>query len=107
MKQVFINLILNAKEAMVDGGKLEINTTRFNDHKVKVVFQDTGIGIPLKYRDKIFDPFFTTRQDSKGTGIGLSIVHSSIQRNHGKIAVESKEGEGSRFILELPTISDE
>jgi len=103
MKQVFINLVLNAKDAMSGGGKLEICTEMNGNERARVYFRDTGEGISEDIRDKIFDPFFTTRQDNQGTGIGLSIVHSSIKRNHGTITFESEKGKGSVFILELPT----
>ena len=103
MKQVFINLILNAKDAMSGGGRLAITTEMNNRERAIISFNDSGAGIPLINRDKIFDPFFTTREDSQGTGIGLAIVHSSIKRNHGTITVESEEGKGSSFIIELPT----
>lgn len=103
MKQVFINLILNAKDAMSGGGVLEICTEMNGNQRVRISFRDSGVGIPKHLRDKIFDPFFTARKNDQGTGIGLSIVHSSIKRNHGTISFESEEGKGSVFILELPT----
>jgi signal transduction histidine kinase len=102
MKQVFLNLILNSNNAMPNGGILTVKT-RMNDNKSVVVeFTDSGHGIEAKYLNKIFDPFFTTNKDGNGVGIGLSIVHSAIDRNKGNISVTSQVGKGTTFQLELP-----
>ncbi len=101
VKQIFLNLILNAKEAMPYGGKLIIRT-RPEEAYALIEFSDTGVGIPEEIRDKVFDPFFTSRKDGQGTGLGLSIVHSAVQRNHGKIDFTSVANRGATFRIQLP-----
>ena len=103
MKQAFLNLILNAKNAMPNGGYLTITTKDSLEGYVVVEFSDTGQGIPPDKMDKIFDVFFSGDADGKGMGIGLSIVHSAIERNKGAIRVQSQENQGTTFIIELPT----
>jgi signal transduction histidine kinase len=105
LAQVFLNLLLNAVEAMPQGGTLTISSAvKLNPDNQKEFLQltikDTGHGIPEKDRPYLFDPFFTTK--TGGTGLGLSIVYSIIQKHHGRIEVESELGEGSSFILSLP-----
>ncbi|MBN2411939.1 response regulator [candidate division KSB1 bacterium] len=102
IKQIFLNLVLNAKDAMPDGGKLTIKTGMDGKERIVVEITDTGKGIPRNMLDKIFDPFFTTKKEKQGVGIGLSIVHSAIERNNGTITVKSKEKKGSTFIISLP-----
>ncbi|UCD35821.1 MAG: PAS domain S-box protein [Nitrospiraceae bacterium] len=101
IQQVFLNFILNARDAMPEGGRLTISIRRQNG-SVEAVFADTGTGIDYEHRDKIFDPFFTTKGPFKGTGLGLSICYSIIRDHGGKIEVESVNGGGSRFIIRLP-----
>jgi signal transduction histidine kinase len=67
-----------------------------------ITVEDTGVGIPPEEIDRVFDPFFTTKEIGAGTGLGLSIVYGIIEKHNGSIAVESKEGEGTRFIIRLP-----
>src|SRR4030042_6844247 len=81
MRQVMLNVIKNAKEAMPKGGTLTVRTTR-EDDKVLIHIQDTGIGIPEEIRDKIFEAFFTTKQKVKGVGLGLSVCYGII-KDHG------------------------
>jgi signal transduction histidine kinase len=105
LSQVFLNLLLNAVEAMPQGGILAISSgvKRNPDNQkefLQLTFKDTGHGIPEKDRPYLFDPFFTTK--TGGTGLGLSIVYSIIQKHNGRIEVESKLGVGSSFILSLP-----
>jgi len=105
LAQVFLNLLLNAVEAMPQGGTLTISSAvKLNPENQKEFLQltikDTGHGIPEKDRPYLFDPFFTTK--TGGTGLGLSIVYSIIQKHNGRIEVESELGEGSSFILSLP-----
>jgi two-component system, NtrC family, sensor kinase len=105
LTQVFLNLLLNAVEAMPKGGTLTIesaveNQPRSGHRFLKVVIKDTGHGISEKDRPHLFDPFFTKK--AGGTGIGLSIVYSIIQKHNGLIEVESESGKGSSFILQLP-----
>jgi len=103
--QVLLNLLLNAIEAMPQGGTLKIqsNIETNPDNKDKffqIVIQDTGQGIPESDIPHLFEPFFTTKKE--GTGLGLSIVNSLVQKHHGQIEVESELGRGSSFILTLP-----
>jgi len=99
LKQVFLNIILNAAEAMGGKGDLTITTTQDRKH-VKIKIQDTGPGIPPEILDRIFTPFFTTK--AKGTGLGLAISYGIVERHSGKIDVESKLDKGTSFIITLP-----
>jgi signal transduction histidine kinase len=101
IKQVFINMMNNAIQAMPNGGNLTIRTLAEQEH-VTVQFVDTGVGVPQKYLDKIFDPFFTTKPAVKGTGLGLSISYGIIKKHGGTILVESQEGKGTTFTIKLP-----
>jgi PAS domain S-box-containing protein len=100
IQQVFANIILNAVEAMTEGGRLEI-MARSKDDFVKVGFTDTGCGIPESIISKIFDPLFTTK--AKGIGLGLPMCKSTVERHGGDIQVESEEGKGTTFTVSLPT----
>jgi len=105
LAQVFLNILLNAVEAMPQGGTLTISSgVKVNPDSRQEFFQliikDTGHGIPEKDRPYLFDPFFTTK--TGGTGLGLSIVYSIIQKHNGQIEVESELGKGSSFIVSLP-----
>ncbi len=102
LRQVFLNLITNAVQAMPSGGELRIRTQRDVDNRVFLTFQDTGVGIAEEQVHRIFDPFFTTKEPGQGTGLGLSVVHSVLKRYNGNITVRSKVGEGSTFLIELP-----
>jgi PAS domain S-box-containing protein len=99
IRQVFINIILNALEAMPEGGRLEIRA-RSKVEFVTVGFADTGCGIPESVTDKIFDPLFTTKP--KGIGLGLAMCKSIMEGHGGDIGVKSKEGKGTTFTLSLP-----
>ena len=101
LNQVFMNLLMNACDAMPGGGTITIRTARA-DHGVRLDFSDTGPGIPPEIRSRIFDPFFTTKAVGKGTGLGLSISHGIVERHGGRIGVESAMGEGTTFSIELP-----
>jgi signal transduction histidine kinase len=104
MEQVFLNLIINAVQAMQDdGGSLEINIDR-TENQVLVRLQDTGEGIPDENLPRIFDPFFTTREDSGGTGLGLSIIFGIVEKHSGRIEVDSEVGQGTTFTLSFPAI---
>lgn len=105
LQQVFLNLFLNAKDAMPEGGKLHIATS--NGEGVSVLVADTGSGIPQEHIQRIYDPFFTTKtapreSQGKGTGLGLSVTYGIIQEHAGKIRVESHPGEGTTFYLDFP-----
>ncbi len=106
LKQVFLNLILNAVEAMPEGGDLTIKTYSHPARSPEVIieFTDTGRGIPEEEIDKIFDPFFTTKKGGKGTGLGLSVSYGIIKRYDGRIEVRSKVGRGTTFSIILPIV---
>ena len=104
--QVIINMALNSRDAMTDGGLIVIKTDIDGDY-VRIEFSDNGIGIPDKNLQKIFEPFFTTKKsdDSRsGTGLGLSVVYSIIERHGGRIEVSSEIGKGTTFTIRLPNI---
>jgi len=107
LQQVFLNLFLNAKDAMPAGGTLIISTT--NGHNVQVKVSDTGSGIAQEHIHRIYDPFFTTKNKPKtghsgGTGLGLSVTYGIIQEHAGKIRVDSAPGKGTTFIMEFPLV---
>lgn len=101
LKQVFLNLILNAVDAMPAGGKLQI-TTRTNERNVSIIFEDTGSGIEAQYLNKIFDAFFTTKEKASGVGLGLSVSYGIIRSHGGKILVQNKISKGAKFTVQLP-----
>jgi len=102
--QVILNLLLNACQAMPQGGTLTLKLCPQGD-MVELSVQDTGTGIPEEHVSKIFDPFFTTKAVGEGTGLGLTVVHGIIQENNGTIRVNSIPGQGSTFIISLPLYS--
>ncbi len=103
LKQVFMNIIVNAAEAMHGNGTLTIKTSFSSDeNKVTIEFTDTGEGIPEENLSRIFDPFFTTKDVGKGTGLGLATSFGIIEEHGGRINVKSKVGEGATFSIELP-----
>jgi two-component system NtrC family sensor kinase len=102
MKQVFINLIINACEAMEGGGALTITSRHDGERNTEtIVFADTGPGISDEDLPRVFDPFYTTKE--KGTGLGLSVVYGIVTRHNGKIEVKSKPGSGTQMGIILPT----
>ena len=103
LTQVFVNLVLNAMDAMEgrDVRVLEVGSTLLDDERVRIWFRDTGAGIAKEHRDRIFDPFFTTKAVT-GTGLGLSIAHQIVDRHGGTITVDSEVGQGTTFTIELP-----
>ncbi|MBW2640714.1 MAG: PAS domain-containing sensor histidine kinase, partial [Deltaproteobacteria bacterium] len=102
LRQVFLNMISNAKDAMPDGGTLTVTTASDKDH-VRVLISDTGCGIKEKHLDIIFETFFTTKTDSvKGVGLGLSVCYGFIKDHGGDILVESEPGQGTTFTIILP-----
>jgi two-component system NtrC family sensor kinase len=103
LEQVFLNLVLNALDAMPDSGILRITLSKTEDREfVAVRFEDTGIGIPKQHLRDIFDPFFTSKKAARGTGLGLSVSLGIVQRHGGDIRVESEVGKGTAFTVLLP-----
>jgi PAS domain S-box-containing protein len=107
LQQVFLNLFLNAKDAMAGGGVLQVATS--NGESVSVRVSDTGSGIAQENIHRIYDPFFTTKTSpaegqNRGTGLGLSVTYGIIQEHAGNIRVESRPGEGTTFTLDFPMI---
>jgi signal transduction histidine kinase len=102
LQQVFMNLIINARDAMPGGGRLMIQT-RMVDTSLVVDFRDTGAGIAPENIAKIYDPFFTTKDVGQGTGLGLALSYGIIQEHGGRIFVESRPNEGAHFTIKLPT----
>jgi two-component system NtrC family sensor kinase len=101
LQQVFLNLFMNARDAMPAGGVLNIRTACSNG-TVEVEVSDTGVGIPRDQMHRIFDPFFTTKSTGRGTGLGLSVSYGIIKEHAGKIDVKSAPGRGTQFRLEFP-----
>jgi two-component system NtrC family sensor kinase len=101
LQQVFLNLMINAIQAMSEGGKLTICTSIDNNQQVKIEVQDTGCGIPAENMSKLFTPFFSTK-GKKGVGLGLAVSYGIVQHHHGRIEVQSKVGEGTTFTVYLP-----
>jgi PAS domain S-box-containing protein len=102
LQQVFLNLFLNARDAMPSGGMLEVRSAAYNG-TVEIEVTDTGAGIPRENLARIFDPFFTTKASARGTGLGLSVSYGIIKEHAGKIEVRSTPGKGTSFRLEFPT----
>jgi two-component system NtrC family sensor kinase len=101
LQQVFLNLFLNAKDAMPSGGMLEVRSSA-NNGSVEVEVTDTGLGIQREDLARVFDPFFTTKATGRGTGLGLSVSYGIIKEHAGKIEVRSTPGKGTSFRLEFP-----
>jgi two-component system NtrC family sensor kinase len=106
LRQVFLNLVANARDAMPEGGTLSVST-RTSDGRVLVDVTDTGTGIRPEHRDKIFEAFFTTKDSVKGVGLGLSVCYGFIRDHGGDITVESVPGEGATFRVMLPAFLGE
>jgi two-component system NtrC family sensor kinase len=103
--QALIALMINAVEAMPEGGLLTVRTSEAangNGERIDLTIADTGIGIPEDIRERIFDPFFSTKDETKGVGLGLAVVYGIVQRHKGTIDVESAVGRGTTFTVNLP-----
>jgi signal transduction histidine kinase len=105
LNQVFMNLLINAVQAIEDQGEIVIATRRAGD-TIDIEIADTGCGIASDHLNRIFEPFFTTKEVGKGTGLGLSIAYDIVEKHAGEIAVESRPGHGSRFTISLPIRSE-
>jgi len=106
LQQVFTNLVVNAIQAMPEGGKLTLRTSSA-DGQLKIEVQDTGYGISPENMRKLFTPFFSTKKEVKGVGLGLAVSYGIIQRHRGKIEVQSVEGKGTTFTVYLPVHQEE
>jgi two-component system NtrC family sensor kinase len=104
LQQVFLNLFLNARDAMEHGGTLAVSTFHNGDGVVRVTVADSGAGIAPENLTRIFDPFFTTKAAKRGTGLGLSVSYGIVQEHGGSIEVESELGSGTRFELSFPEL---
>jgi two-component system NtrC family sensor kinase len=106
IQQVIVNLVLNARDAMEQGGILTLSTDHEDQPWVRLKISDTGCGIKPDDIEKIFLPLFTTKEEGKGTGLGLSISHDIIKNHNGSIEVESVLGEGTTFTIRLPPVNE-
>jgi signal transduction histidine kinase len=104
LQQVFLNLIINAEQAIGEYGRIVVSASKADNDFVRVEIKDTGPGIDPENLDQIFDPFFTTKEAGKGTGLGLAIVYGIVRKHGGYIEVASKLGEGTTFSVYLPVI---
>jgi len=103
LEQVFVNIMINALQAMPDGGTLTVCTRVTEDNGfVEIEISDTGCGIPQEHLSKLFDPFFSTKRTGEGTGLGLSVTLGIVEKHNGTIDVKSTVGEGSTFVIRLP-----
>ena len=105
LKQVVLNMVRNAQDAMPHGGELVIRTAQ-QEQFVELSIADTGYGIPAEHREHIFDPFFTTKRRGRGVGLGLSVSYGIITAARGRIEVESEVGKGSMFCVGLPAVQE-
>jgi len=101
LNQILINLVVNAIQAMPDGGELKVQTLS-HDNKVSLIVEDTGNGMSEDIIKQIFVPFFTTKDVDLGTGLGLAVVHGIVTSHQGSVNVESQVGKGSKFEIQLP-----
>jgi len=106
LNQLLVNLVVNALQSMSGAGRITVQT-RFNDHSVYLIVEDTGTGMSKDVQDKIFVPFFTTKDVGHGTGLGLPVVYGIVTSHGGSINVQSKPGSGSRFEIQLPVTEPE
>jgi two-component system, NtrC family, sensor kinase len=103
MQEVFLNLIINASQAIRGGGLITITAARdATGNEIVIEVKDTGEGIPEEIQGRLFDPFYTTKEEGQGTGLGLSVVYGIVQKHEGNITVKSSPGQGTSFVLTLP-----
>jgi two-component system NtrC family sensor kinase len=103
IKQVFLNLLMNSKDFMPQGGEILVWAHQTDD-TVEIEFSDTGCGIPEKNISRVFEPFFTTKGEGKGTGLGLWICYGIVERHGGTIVAKRKD-KGTSFLITLPIVS--
>ncbi len=104
IEQAMLAVIMNAIDAMPDGGMLRISVGRVDTDHLGILIADTGVGIPENIRMKIFEPFFTTKVEGQGTGLGLSVMYGIVQRHGGRVHVDSREGNGTALHIVLPLV---
>jgi PAS domain S-box-containing protein len=102
LRQVFMNLVMNAHQAIKDSGLVEITTRQSDPHTISVKIRDNGCGISKDSIDQIWDPFFTTKEIGEGLGLGLAVTYNIVKRHGGEISVESKVGKGTTFTVRIP-----
>ena len=101
LNQVFVNLLVNASQALIDKGEIRIRTWA-DESSIFIAISDTGPGIPEEIRHRLFEPFFTTKEVGKGTGLGLSISYDIVKKHGGEITIDSEEGRGTTFTVHIP-----
>ncbi|MEJ2689202.1 MAG: ATP-binding protein, partial [Deltaproteobacteria bacterium] len=107
LKRVFTNLLTNARQAMKEGDRVTVRTEYDKEKKgIRVIFTDTGSGIPAAILGKIFEPFLTTKPPGQGTGLGLAVSYGIVKEHRGEISVQSEEGKGTSFYLFFPLTGD-
>ncbi len=103
LRQAFLNVLMNASEAMANGGTLRVASRVLADQTVEIEFADTGVGIPSEYLARLVEPFFTTKE--RGTGLGLSVVYGVVERHHGKLQFRSEVNKGTTVTMRFPSLS--
>lgn len=106
LQQVLVNLVVNARDAMPQGGRASIEVHGGTPGRVRVIVADTGVGMAPEVLAHIWDPFFTTKAEGQGTGLGLSTVHGIVLQSGGGITVESEPGQGTRVVVDLPSVAE-
>ena len=102
LEEVFLNLFINAADAMEGGGKLKIITEQTKNGAIRISISDTGKGIDEEHLSHIFEPFYTTKEQGHGTGLGLSIAYGILRKHNATIDAKSKPGAGTTFIISMP-----
>jgi CheY-like chemotaxis protein/anti-sigma regulatory factor (Ser/Thr protein kinase) len=105
LSHAFMNLCVNAVDAMPDHGELLLRTRNGEGGQVEVAVTDNGAGMPQKVLDRALDPFFTTKGQGKGTGLGLALVHSTVIAHRGQISIQSEPGRGTTVVLRFPSVA--
>ncbi len=106
LQQVFLNLFINAIQAMPGGGSLRIDVQAGDGHSLRIDVRDTGVGIDPNNLPHIFDPFYTTKEVGRGTGLGLSVTYGIVEKHGGHIEAHSQKGEGTVFTITLPVAKE-
>ena len=107
LQQVFTNLVINARDAILNGGDIVLRTEYEGDNDIAIEVTDTGTGIEPEHLSKIFDPFFTTKAVGSGTGLGMAVSYGIVQEHSGTISASSKIGRGTTFRLVFPIAQKE